>query len=149
MLPTYRHVQPTDIATAMELITAFYAEEGYELDRTKMQHAVEQLLNNAHYGRMWFICEADQPVGYTVLTLGFSLQYHGRDAFIDELYVQPAARGRGYGRQTMLFLEQACRELGAHAVHLEVEHVNTKAQALYRSLNYFDGDRYLWNKWID
>jgi hypothetical protein len=38
-------------------------------------------------------------VGCVVLTLGYSLELLGRDAFIDEFYLREVYRGRGWGRQ--------------------------------------------------
>jgi len=35
-------------------------------------------------GRVWLIQYQGQVIGYVILTLGYSLEYGGRDAFIDE-----------------------------------------------------------------
>jgi GNAT superfamily N-acetyltransferase len=40
-------------------------------------------------------------VGYIVLTFGYSLEYLGRDAFIDEFYLRESYRGRRWGRRTL------------------------------------------------
>ena len=42
-------------------------------------------------------------VGYLVLTLGYSLEYGGRDAFIDEVYIRSSYRGRGIGTAALTF----------------------------------------------
>jgi len=59
-----------------------------------------------------------------VLAFGFSFEYKGRDAFIDELFLKEAYRKKGIGGQTMRFVEQQAKELGVHAIHLEVEKSN-------------------------
>jgi ribosomal protein S18 acetylase RimI-like enzyme len=46
------------------------------------------------------------------------------------------------------FLETACRALGISAVHLEVDHNTTSAQALYRKAGFVDHDRYLMTRWL-
>jgi len=38
--------------------------------------------------------------------------------------------------------------LGISAVHLEVDHTNTVAQALYRKAGFVDHDRYLMTRWL-
>ena len=48
----------------------------------------------------------ERHVGYVVVTLGFSLESGGRDGFIDELYIAPAARGRGIGAKVLALVER-------------------------------------------
>jgi hypothetical protein len=36
---------------------------------------------------------ADRPVGHLIITLGYSVEYGGRDGFIDDLYLVPEVRG--------------------------------------------------------
>ncbi|MGH9389223.1 MAG: GNAT family N-acetyltransferase, partial [Vicinamibacteria bacterium] len=63
----------------------FYAEQRYPFDREKAQAALEPFLADPTLGRAWLFRNADIAVGYFVLTLGWSLEYGGRDAFVDEL----------------------------------------------------------------
>jgi hypothetical protein len=37
----------------------------------------------------------DELAGYVILTLGFSVEYRGREAFVDELYVEEKFRRQG------------------------------------------------------
>jgi ribosomal protein S18 acetylase RimI-like enzyme len=86
--------------------------------------------------------------GYVVLTLGFSFEFRGHDAFIDELYIEPAYRRRGYGREAVRFLEEQARKMGANALHLEVDYGNDPAMELYRRSGYQDHNRFLMTKWL-
>jgi ribosomal protein S18 acetylase RimI-like enzyme len=99
--------------------------------------------------RVWLLCEANKPVGYIVLTIGFSFEFHGHDAFIDELYVDADYRRRGFGRHAISFLEQKAREMGVNAIHLEVDRGNELASELYRRAGYEDHDRFLMTKWLN
>jgi len=85
----------------------------------------------------------DKAVGYLVITFGYSLEYHGQDAFIDELFIEANYRHQGIGTKAMEFALEACRELGIHALYLEVERANIAGQALYRKFGFEDSDRYL------
>jgi hypothetical protein len=42
-------------------------------------------------GQVWVLVRDHQPAGYMVITFGYSLEFGGRDAFIDELFVEPSA----------------------------------------------------------
>jgi GNAT superfamily N-acetyltransferase len=83
-----------------------------------------------------------------VLTFGFSLEFHGRNALLDELYLREEFRGRGLGRASLVRAEEICRREGIRAVHLEVDRVNVRAQEVYRKAGYKDHDRYLLTKWL-
>jgi ribosomal protein S18 acetylase RimI-like enzyme len=98
------------------------------------------------FGAIWMLCDRGKPIGYIILTIGFSFEFHGHDAFIDELYIDTAHRRRGYGRQAVAFLEKRAREMGVHAVHLEVDRGNDPAFELYRRMGYQDHERFLMTK---
>jgi ribosomal protein S18 acetylase RimI-like enzyme len=118
------------------------------------------LLRDPSLGRVWIILantdetykhektERELPVGYIVLCFGYSLEWLGRDAFVDEFYLRPDYRGRGWGRTTMAFLEDAARKLNVTALHLEVMHHNTNALELYRKLGFEGHKSSFLSKWI-
>ena len=81
-------------------------------------------------------------VGYAVLGLGFGIEYGGADAFVDDLYLVPEARGRGLGRIVLDLLEAQARDLGLAALFLVVDPENTPALRLYRRQG-FEGTHWL------
>jgi ribosomal protein S18 acetylase RimI-like enzyme len=105
--------------------------------------ALEPFLADPALGRAWLFRDGAAAVGYFVLTLGWSLEYGGRDAFVDELFVSRSHRGRGLGRRALEVIDEACRELGVRALHLEVEKDNFPAAELYRKRAFEDHDRRL------
>jgi ribosomal protein S18 acetylase RimI-like enzyme len=121
---------------------AFHEEDGHPLTRAGEQ-ALHQLVVGDPYGRCWIVHERGQPVGYAVLTLGFSIEYGGRDGFIDDLYLVPSARGRGLGRRVLSFLLDEARALGIRTLHLEVATENDPAARLYEALGFVAAGRRL------
>jgi len=134
---------PPDSEVLLDLMERFYAEAQYPFDREKARAALEPFLSDPALGRTWLFRDGDAAVGYFVLTLGWSLEYGGRDAFVDELFVSPSHRGRGLGRRALEAIDEACRELGVRALHLEVEKGNFPAAELYRQRGFQDHDRRL------
>jgi GNAT superfamily N-acetyltransferase len=132
-----------DAGTILELMEPFYLGERYPFDRALAREALLPLLEDPRVGRAFLVREGGIAVGYVVLTFGWSLEYHGRDAFVDEIYVAPAHRGRGLASRALDRVEEACRELGVHALHLEVERENRTARALYQKRGFSDNDRLL------
>jgi ribosomal protein S18 acetylase RimI-like enzyme len=118
-------------------------------DEAVARATFRRFLSLPAFGRVWLLSEADLPVGYIVLTIGFSFEFHGHDAFIDELYIESNFRRRGYGKQAVIFLEKKAREMGVNAIHLEVDRGNDPAFELYRRTGYQDHDRFLMTKWLN
>lgn len=135
-----------DIDPLLALQREFYEHEGYPFDVDGKRRAMAELLANPAYGRI-VAFEVDGAVaGYLVVAFGFSLEFGGRDAFVDELFVLPSARGRGLGTQALELAEHLCRENGIHALHLEVEFVNESAKRLYARHGYAEHTRQLMTK---
>jgi ribosomal protein S18 acetylase RimI-like enzyme len=121
------------VGVILELMQALYDEDGSTpLRENGAEAALRGLLAAPDRGLVWVIEQDGEAAGYLVLTWGYSLEFHGRDAFIDELYVAPRYRGAGLGRQAVEYAEEACRAYGAGAMHLEVEIDNERAHTLYR-----------------
>ncbi len=137
-----------DVDLIVSFMRELYEHDHLPFDGTAARLAMEKILQDHSLGRVWLIYDGEQAIGYIVLTLGYSLEYHGRDAFVDEIYLRASHRGKGIGTQIIQFVEGACRELEVQALHLEVERANLKAQAFYHKVGFEDHDRYLLTKRI-
>ena len=89
-------------------MSAYYAFDGHGFDEQKAGVALTTLLRDRNLGRVWLILDGEVPVGYIVICFSYSLEWLGRDAFVDEFYLLPEYRGHGWGRKTMAFVEDAC-----------------------------------------
>jgi ribosomal protein S18 acetylase RimI-like enzyme len=124
------------------LARAFHIEDGHALDRHG-EAALLQVIRGEPFARAWIMRADGDAIGYVVVTLGFSIEYGGRDGFIDDLYLAPAARGRGLGRLLVEFALARAAELGVRTLHLEVEPGNESATRLYRSAGFEETGRRL------
>nr|WKN37454.1 GNAT family N-acetyltransferase [Tunicatimonas sp. TK19036] len=140
--------QPSDQEIVLNLMSDFYAIDGYPFDRNKSQKNYQALLANESLGRLWLIKNDNNVIGYLVLAFGFSFEYGGRDAFIDELYLKEEYRGKGLGEQTIDFVNQEAKSLGIKALHLEVERHNERGNQLYRKKGFGGAERTLLTKWL-
>ncbi len=144
----FRIAGPPDIKIVLDFMRSFYAIDGYAFDEAIARRALEQFLENSALGSLWLIESAGIAIGYIALTFSYSFEYHGRNAFLDELYIESAYRGQGFGNQAVQFVSEQCRLLGVHALHLEVERTNFAGQALYRKHGFADHGRHLLTKWL-
>ena len=75
--------------------------------------------NGEKIGMVWMKHETPRP--------------HG---FIYDIALDESQRGKGYGKQTMLALEEVARELGLETIGLHVFTRNEAAMRLYKGLGY-------------
>ncbi|MEX2016599.1 MAG: GNAT family N-acetyltransferase [Candidatus Hydrogenedentales bacterium] len=137
-----------DLPQLLSLIKAFYKEERLSFDSAVASRAVTALTANPALGEMIVVQVDDELVGYLALTFGHSIEYGGRDAFVDELYVRDEHRRAGHAARLLEHAMSVCRANGVRALHLEVENANAKARALYNRYEFVDHDRILMTRLI-
>lgn len=102
-------------------------------------------------GRLLLAVDSGSAVG-----CGTLLPLDERAAVIQRMYVRPAQRGRGIGRQLLEGLLQGAREAGYQRVLLESARFMHGAHALYRSASFTETEPYpqsqvprdFWPYWI-
>jgi GNAT superfamily N-acetyltransferase len=139
-----RAATPADLEVVLSLAREFCAHFEYAWSDDVKRAAVESVLADPSLGRIHLIqSEGEEVAGYLFLSFYFSLEYGGRTAFVDELFVRPEHRGAGLGSDALRSVLGVARELGLTAVHLEAERTNPRAAALYVRLGFVDYDRTL------
>jgi GNAT superfamily N-acetyltransferase len=145
----FRTTTEADVDAIVEMMRRYYAEDGYPFVESEARRAVVELIQDQGLGRLWVVQGEDGVVGYLAVTLGYSLEYRGRDAFLDELFIAESHRRQGLGREALGLAEAYCRSQGVRALHLEVERHREPALGLYRQAGFVDHDRQLMTKWLE
>ena len=109
---------------------------------------LEKLLREPTLGLVFVAWDRGEAVGYLVICFDYSLEYRGLGAWVDELFVKTACRGRGIGSQLLDLAEVVSRSAGAKVLHLEVNHGN-RAKELYRQRGFQEHQRFLMSKRLD
>ena len=135
LLPIMRHMQADDP----------WSEPFHE---PTVRSNLAELLQNPAYGVVYIVREESAPIGYLVICFDYSLEYRGKGAWIDELFVEAAHRGKGIGTQLLDLAETVSRELSAKFLHLEVTHGNPAIE-LYRRRGFIEHERFLMSKDLD
>lgn len=141
--PFIRPLRESDIDSVLEMMRGYYAEDGYPFDETVSRSTIRRFLDDPSIGRLWVFDDGGTAVGYFALTLGYSLEYQGRDAFLDELFLRYEFRGAALGARALETVISAARDLEVRALHLEVERDRPKVIDLYRRSGFVDNDRCL------
>lgn len=134
---------PDDLDRLLKLTADFSAEMGMETDPEHRRKALMPLLEGSPHGAVYVIGPSKSPVGYVILSFGWSLEFGGMDGFVDELYIRPAVRGRGMASDVLYSLPKALKEAGLKALHLEVDRSNEPAQKLYRRARFAPRERFM------
>jgi len=144
----FRRARTGDVDAIVAMMRGYYEEDGYTFVEAEARGACRMLIGDPALGALFVTCDGARVVGYVAVALGFSFEYRGREAFVDELFIAQTHRGRGLGREALEVAEAYCREAGVNALHLEVEKHRDNAQALYRRWGFADFDRFLMTKWL-
>jgi ribosomal protein S18 acetylase RimI-like enzyme len=127
----------------LQLVQEFHQLEGVSLSEQQRATALKMLLDNAELGGIWLVCCGTHIVGYIALCTGYSIEFSGKDAFIDEFYIRSDYRGKGLGKQVLNQIQILAKAQGIQALHLEVERSNIKAQRLYARANFEAREQYV------
>ena len=140
-----RRVVPGDLKSLTQMAIAFNAEDGHPLSRGG-RAALKALCEGTPHGLGFMIVRDGRDVGYIVIGFGFSIEYGGIDAFLDEFYVEAAHRGQGIGTAALRELGRLARKLKIKALHLEAMPANDRAAQLYRRMGFKLSERRLMSK---
>jgi GNAT superfamily N-acetyltransferase len=149
MPPSILRATLADIDSLLLLMRHMQSDDPWAepFDESWVRKNLAELLLDPRYGLIYLVRENEIPVAYLVICFDFSLEYRGKGAWIDELFVEPSHRGQGIGTRLLDLAETASREHGAQTLHLEVNHGN-RAIELYRRRAFVDHHRYLMTKWL-
>lgn len=137
-----------EIPTLLEMMREFYSQQEMHFDEPAASQAVNRALENPDLAQIYLIFRGAELAGYFALTFCFSLEFHGRFALFDELYLRQPFRRQKLGKAVVAFAEELCKKAGIKAVRLEVGRENQGAQSLYRTAGFKEDERNLMTKWL-
>jgi GNAT superfamily N-acetyltransferase len=79
-------------------------------------------------------CEDGKPVGFALFFHNFSTFLSRAGLYVEDLFILPEHRGKGYGRALMLHLAKVARERGCGRFEWAVLDWNQRAIDFYKSL---------------
>ena len=141
MSPHIRIADRTDADAIGRLLYAFNREfDEPTPEPPALAERMRQLLDG---GDTLVLLAGDGPDGLAVLRFRASIWSAGLECYLAELYITPARRGQGLGRELMEAVLRAAREWGADTMDIGVDEPDVAARRLYESLgfsNRSDGD---------
>ena len=130
-----RAVTPADVPRVLTLVRelAEYERAPHAVRATESEYSAALFAPDAKV--FCTVAEADgNVVGFALWYVTFSSWLGRHGIWLDDLYVQPAHRGIGLGRELLLHLVGIARDRGYGRVEWWVLDWNEPAQRFYRSL---------------
>ena len=132
--------EPSEAQTVARLLIAFRNDLGYDWPSDNAFLAGVEKLIEDRKGTVYLLGSPDPdspPAGVAQLRFRHGLWRAGPDCLLEDLFVEPAARGAGLGRAITEFaMAYAGEERGARRMELDVNEANTAALELYESLGF-------------
>ncbi len=137
-----------DIDQLLVFMERFYAISSYPFNTEQTRASLKEFISSSDKGMIWIVKEKNIPIGYIILAIIYSFEFGGRNAFIDEFYLEKEFREKGIGKNVIEFVANEAKKMNIKALHLEVEQHNTVAIELYRKFNFNDHHRMLMTRML-
>ena len=124
-----------DVPVILQLIhdLATYERAPDEVTATEEQ-LVEVLFGEKPAAEVLLAFEEESPVGFAVYFYNFSTWLGRPGLYLEDLFVKPEKRGKGYGRALLIELAKIARDRGCGRMEWAVLDWNGPAIKFYRSL---------------
>ena len=126
-----RRAAVSDGDTIADFARAFHAEDNHPLSDAGMAGLLLMLEPGFPEGVVLLLEIDGAPQGYGVLSFCYGYEHGGPETFVEDIYVVPQWRSRGFGQILLAALEDEARAAGRRAIHLEVMPGN-RAENWYR-----------------
>ncbi len=119
----------------LDLVNELFEYEVLSPPPAQTQEALRQLIQNPELGQAWFLAITEQDhtslIGHLILSYSFSLEFGGRMAIIDQIYLKPEWRNQGIGTLFFPLVEAQLHQAQTKAISLEVNIGNKDARRFY------------------
>jgi GNAT superfamily N-acetyltransferase len=124
-----------DLPIILQLIRdlATYERAPDEVVATEEQ-LIEVLFGERPVAEVLLAFEGESPVGFAVYFYSFSTWLARPGLYLEDLFVKPEKRGKGYGRALLVELAKIARDRGCGRMEWAVLNWNESAIKFYRTL---------------
>jgi len=130
-----RPARVEDVPVILQLIRdlATYERAPHEVTATEEQ-LVDVLFGERPAAEVLLVFEGESPVGFAVYFYNFSTWLGRPGLYLEDLFVKPEKRGKGYGRALLVELAKIARDRGCGRMEWAVLNWNEPAIKFYRTL---------------
>ena len=133
--PSFRHAQRNDVPLILKFIKDLADYEGLLDEVIADEATLEEWIFNREKAEVIFAMEGDTEVGFALFFHNFSTFLGRAGIYLEDLYVMPESRGKGYGKALLSKLAQIALERGCGRLEWWCLDSNTPSIDFYLSLN--------------
>ena len=133
--PSFRHAQRNDVPLILKFIKDLADYEGLLDEVVADEATLEEWIFNRKKAEVIFAMEGDTEVGFALFFHNFSTFLGRAGIYLEDLYVMPEHRGKGYGKALLSKLAQIALERGCGRLEWWCLDSNTPSIDFYLSLN--------------
>jgi ribosomal protein S18 acetylase RimI-like enzyme len=132
-----RKLQKTDFDTVLSMMLVFYASDALLVHPSEevLRKTLTDALADTPYLEAFGFEENGVLTGYGMVAMSYSTEAGGRCAWIEDIYIEPAYRGKGFGTSFLTFVKKRYGGQVAR-IRLEAEPENERAMAVYRNAGF-------------
>ena len=132
---TIRPATIVDVPIILQLIRdlATYERAPNEVTATEAQ-LVDVLFGEKPVAEVLLAFEDEMPIGFAVFFHNFSTWLGKPGLYLEDLFVKPEARGKGYGRALLIYLAKIARDRGCGRMEWAVLDWNEPAIQFYKKI---------------
>ncbi|MDO5415088.1 MAG: GNAT family N-acetyltransferase [Bacillota bacterium] len=120
-----------------------------QTDDEQFSHTFEEALESDDLISLLIFEEDGVPVGFANLMTIYSVWAHGKALILDDLYLRPDVRGKGYGKQALGYIDKFAAERGYKRLQFQSEATNPNAMEFYVSQGYSPADMKFYVKYFE
>lgn len=131
-----RELIPSDRQEFLAMAKEFYSGPGvlHSIPDEHFNATFELSLKGSPFLKSYLIEAEGEAVGYLLCSFTYSNEAGGMVALLEELYLRPSCRGKGYGSEVIRQIVDLFPEV--RRFRLEVTHQNEGAIRLYEKLGF-------------
>ena len=132
-----RKVCEADRQLYISMAKSFYTSEAvcHEIPSEHFEIAFDEMMRSDVYMEGFILMDKEAPVGYANIAKTFSCEGGGLTVWIEEVFVYPEYRSKGFGKELFAFLEQHYGSALAR-MRLEITDSNKDAERLYKNIGF-------------
>ena len=125
----------SDVPMVLQLIRDLATYERAPNDVIATEQGLQEVLfGEQPSAKVVMIFESEEAVGFAVYFFNFSTWLGRPGLYLEDLFVKPETRGRGYGRALLIHLAKIARDHGCGRMEWAVLDWNEPAIEFYRKL---------------
>ncbi|WP_296424067.1 GNAT family N-acetyltransferase [Yoonia sp.] len=111
---------PDDGDRVLALIQRSHEERGLPHDDAHRAATILPLLDGSPLGAVWLIGPARAPLGYVMITFGWSVDLGGLIGWVEDIFIRPSVRKRGIGTEVLHGVARTLGQANLRALHANV-----------------------------